>query len=84
MMETILVEGTRTSATVYAPYLDESCRKQIKQVCCHPAFEGSSIRIMPDVHAGMGCVIGFTASFDGVLVVPNLIGVDIGCGVLSA
>lgn len=54
------------------------------QVCHHPAFEGSAIRIMPDVHAGQGCVIGFTATFQGDLVVPNLIGVDIGCGVLSA
>jgi tRNA-splicing ligase RtcB len=43
--------------------------------------EGSKIRIMPDVHAGAGCVIGFTAEMKG-MVIPNLIGVDIGCGML--
>ncbi len=52
--------------------------------CNHPAFEGSRVRIMPDVHAGAGCVIGFTAELKTDKVIPNLIGVDIGCGVLTA
>ena len=43
---------------------------------------GAHIRIMPDVHAGAGCVIGFTAKLTEYIV-PNLIGVDIGCGVLA-
>jgi RNA-splicing ligase RtcB len=47
-----------------------------------PFAEGADVRIMPDVHAGAGCVIGFTAKLTDK-VVPNLIGVDIGCGVLS-
>ena len=44
--------------------------------------KNAHVRIMPDVHAGMGCVIGFTARLTE-FVVPSLIGVDIGCGVLA-
>ncbi|MEG1246964.1 RtcB family protein, partial [Gordonibacter sp.] len=46
-----------------------------------PAFDGCKVRIMPDAHAGAGCVIGFTADLREK-VVPNLVGVDIGCGML--
>ena len=45
------------------------------------AFYGCTIRIMPDVHAGAGCVIGFTGNM-GDKVIPNIVGVDIGCGIL--
>ena len=43
------------------------------------AFKNSKVRIMPDVHAGKGCVIGFTATVDDKII-PNVVGVDIGCG----
>lgn len=42
-------------------------------------FSDKKIRIMPDVHAGAGCVIGFTGNL-GDKVIPNIVGVDIGCG----
>ena len=48
----------------------------------NPAFSDSKIRIMPDVHAGKGCVIGFTADL-GDKVIPNIVGVDVGCGMLA-
>ena len=44
-------------------------------------FSGCKVRIMPDVHAGAGCVIGFTGDL-GDKVIPNIVGVDIGCGML--
>lgn len=46
-------------------------------------MEGAKVRIMPDYHAGKGCVIGTTIALNG-RVVPNLVGVDVGCGVLVA
>ena len=80
----ITINGKYTEARVFTDELEDLARTQIKDVCHHPAFEGSRVRIMPDVHAGAGCVIGFTAELKTVKVIPNLIGVDIGCGVLTA
>lgn len=80
----ITIEGTYTTALVFTDELEDLARTQIKDVCNHPAFEGCRVRIMPDVHAGAGCVIGFTAELKTDKVIPNLIGVDIGCGVLAA
>ena len=54
---------------------------QIQEFCNQEIFSDARIRIMPDVHAGKGCVIGYTANL-GEKVVPNLIGLDIGCGIL--
>jgi RNA-splicing ligase RtcB len=65
---------------VYAEALEATAEAQIQRFLDCPAFEGSTIRIMPDVHAGAGAVIGFTATVTD-RVVPNVIGVDIGCGV---
>ena len=69
------------SADVYTALIEESAEVQIKQLCDQPFTKDCRIAIMPDVHAGAGCVIGFTANL-GDLVIPNLIGVDIGCGML--
>lgn len=63
--------------------VDEVSLKQIEDITSSEAFEGSTIRIMPDVHAGKGSVVGFTAKNPKYLI-PNVIGVDIGCGVLVA
>lgn len=79
-----VIEGTCTTARVFADEVEDLARIQIFHVCNHPAFEGCKIRIMPDVHVGAGCVIGFTAEMKTDKVIPNLIGVDIGCGVLTA
>ena len=67
--------------TIHAELLDQNAREQIELIRHHPAFEGR-IAIMPDAHAGAGCVIGFTGRF-GCGVIPNIVGVDIGCGVAA-
>ena len=61
--------------------IDSETYDQIKLLKEHPAFHGL-IAIMPDAHAGKGCVIGFTGKFKD-LVIPNIVGVDIGCGVYA-
>ncbi len=48
-----------------------------------PAFAGQRLRIMPDVHCGTGCVVGFTGAL-GDKIIPNVLGVDLGCGMLVA
>ena len=55
---------------------------QIYNLLAQPPFRDSKVRIMPDVHIGSGCVVGFTAQM-GDKVIPNVIGVDIGCGMLA-
>lgn len=67
---------------IFANSIDQSAMEQIEKLTSISAFSESKIRIMPDVHAGMGCVIGFTADL-GVKVIPNIVGVDIGCGMYT-
>lgn len=62
--------------------LEESARTQIQALMDNPYVEGSQIRIMPDCHAGKGCVIGFTQTLVNDCVIPSLVGSDIGCGIL--
>lgn len=66
----------------FAKTIDTKSREQVESLASIPAFSNSKIRIMPDVHAGAGCVIGFTADL-GDKVVPNVVGVDIGCGMYA-
>lgn len=68
-----------TDLKVFASNLEQAAIDQIVTLAKQPCFDGAKIRIMPDAHAGAGCVIGFTADL-GEKVVPNLVGVDIGCG----
>ena len=75
----IQVTGKFNTAICYTPHLEEAARQQIQAVCDHEAFSDSRIRIMPDVHAGMGCTIGTTMTITDK-VVPGMVGVDIGCG----
>ena len=67
---------------IFTNNIDEKSLKQIEQLSSLKAFKNSKIRIMPDVHSGKGCVIGFTAKIHK-RVIPNVVGVDIGCGVLT-
>lgn len=60
--------------------LDQKAVNQVYTLLEQEAFSNAKVRIMPDVHAGAGCVIGFTADL-GDKVIPNVVGVDIGCGV---
>ena len=64
---------------IFADYVEDSAMEQLNKIA--KVFPQGHIRIMPDVHAGTGCVIGFTAPLVPDRVIPNLIGVDIGCGV---
>lgn len=66
---------------IHADCLDPIATEQVNQIAHHPALHGL-ISIMPDAHAGAGCVIGFTGKFRQA-VIPNIVGVDIGCGVAS-
>lgn len=74
------IEGAVTKIKVFANQVEETAMAQLYKIASHSAFAGSKIRIMPDVHAGKGAVIGFTATISDK-VCPNLVGVDIGCGV---
>jgi len=73
------IEGKYNIAKVYTDILEEGASSQIKTLCNQEFVKESKIRIMPDVHAGAGCTIGTTMSITDK-VVPNLVGVDIGCG----
>ena len=64
---------------IFAKTIEDSAKKQIDELVSLAPFRDCKIRIMPDVHAGAGCVIGFTADL-GNKVIPNIVGVDIGCG----
>ena len=75
----IEIRGAHNTAICYTDELEEAAREQIQDVCDNRLFAGAKIRIMPDVHAGAGCTIGTTMTLTDK-VVPNLVGVDIGCG----
>lgn len=64
---------------IFTENVEFEALQQINTLVTQPAFEHCKVRIMPDVHAGAGCVIGFTADL-GDKVIPNIVGVDIGCG----
>ncbi len=74
------IKGKYETAVVYNDSVENEAIDQIRFLCDQPISKDSHIRIMPDVHAGAGCVIGYTANLTDYIV-PNLIGVDIGCSV---
>ena len=76
------IKGIYSSAKVFTDIKDEKAVEQIQTLCNQEFTKDAKIRIMPDAHAGVGCVIGFTANL-GELVIPNIVGVDIGCGMLT-
>lgn len=75
----IEIQGKCNSALCFCRELEKAAEGQIRAVCDQEAFSDSKIRIMPDVHAGMGCTIGTTMTITDK-VVPGMVGVDIGCG----
>lgn len=81
-MEALEFTGSQASCKVFATGLEATAEQQIRTFLDCQAFAGCHIRVMPDVHAGAGAVIGFTSPV-GPGVCPNVIGVDIGCGVLA-
>lgn len=75
----MILQGKYNSAKVYASVIEDEATAQIIELLNQPFAENQRIAIMPDVHAGAGCVIGTTMTISDK-VVPNLVGVDIGCG----
>lgn len=67
---------------IFAKTVEQEALNQIEQLSKHPVSDGSKVRIMPDVHAGAGCTIGTTMTVTD-RICPNLVGVDIGCGMLA-
>ncbi|HKM17734.1 MAG TPA: RtcB family protein, partial [Limnochordia bacterium] len=76
------LRGKYNSAKVFTENIDPEAVNQIIELCNQEFVRGSKIRIMPDVHAGAGCVIGTTMTIADKAV-PNLVGVDIGCGMYT-
>ncbi len=76
------IRGKVNTAICYAKLVEEEAIGQILRMCNYAFTEGSRIRIMPDVHAGKGCTIGTTMTIIDKAV-PNIVGVDIGCGMYT-
>ena len=76
------LQGKYTNAVVFTDLVEQEALEQIKLLCDQPIAAGSRVRIMPDVHAGSGCTIGTTMTI-GNKIIPALVGVDIGCGMLT-
>ncbi|MCI9539579.1 MAG: RtcB family protein [Lachnospiraceae bacterium] len=76
------IKGKLNTAICYAKVIEEEAIEQIKRMCDYEFTEGSKVRIMPDVHSGKGCTIGTTMTVTDK-VVPNIVGVDIGCGMYT-
>lgn len=76
------IKGKVNTAICYAKVVEQDAIDQIKRMCDYEFTEGSQIRIMPDVHAGKGCTIGTTMTILDKAV-PNIVGVDIGCGMYT-
>jgi RNA-splicing ligase RtcB len=76
------LQGKHGTAIVYTDTIEQDAISQIVNILNQPMMEGVKVRIMPDVHAGNGIVIGYTATLNDY-VVPNFIGVDIGCGLTA-
>lgn len=75
----LTITGEHNTAIVYADELEKGAIGQLTALCNQPFAAGAKLRVMPDAHAGSGCVIGTTMTITDKIV-PNLVGVDIGCG----
>ena len=76
------IKGKVATAICYASVVEDEAVEQIRRMCDYEITAGSRIRIMPDVHAGKGCTIGTTMTIADKAV-PNVVGVDIGCGMYT-
>ena len=75
----IEIKGKYNEAKIFTDVVDSTSIAQVQELCNQEFTAGSRIRLMPDIHAGAGCTIGTTMTITDT-VVPNLVGVDIGCG----
>ncbi len=78
----IEIKGKITTALCYGTVVEDAAIEQIRRMCDHEFTAGAKVRIMPDVHAGKGCTIGTTMTITDKAV-PNIVGVDIGCGMYT-
>lgn len=78
----LTMKGKYNFAHIMIDDIDETTKEQIQTFLNHPAFANTHIAIMPDCHAGKGAVVGFTMKMNDYII-PNIVGVDIGCGMLS-
>ncbi len=76
------IRGKYNTAISFAKVIEDSAREQIRRMCNYEFTQNSKIRIMPDVHAGKGCTVGTTMTVTDKAV-PNIVGVDIGCGMYT-
>lgn len=81
-MNALEIKGKVNTAICYAKVVEDEAIEQVRRMCDYAMTEGSRIRIMPDVHAGKGCTIGTTMTIVDKAV-PNVVGVDIGCGMYT-
>ena len=81
-MDKLEIRGKVNTAICYARVVEDEAIEQIRKMCDYPMTAGSKIRIMPDVHSGKGCTIGTTMTLIDKAV-PNVVGVDIGCGMYT-
>lgn len=79
----MIIEGKYNTAKIFTEVVDEIAVSQIKTLCDSEIFASSKIRVMPDVHAGASCTIGTTMTITDKII-PNMVGVDIGCGMECA
>ncbi|MGX2947190.1 RtcB family protein [Enterococcus alishanensis] len=77
----MIIRGKYNTAKVFTENVEDTAKLQINEMMNHDFVSGEQIRIMPDVHAGKGSTIGTTMTINNGKVVPNLVGVDIGCGI---
>ena len=75
----IEIKGKYNEAKIFTDTVDEASISQVMLLLNQEFVKESRIRLMPDIHAGMGCTIGTTMTIRDKIV-PNLVGVDIGCG----
>lgn len=78
----LIINGKHNAAIVYTDNIENTAHEQLEAVCDAPYLADCKVRVMPDVHAGKGCTIGTTMTIHGK-VVPNMVGVDIGCGMYT-
>ena len=76
------IQGKYANAIIYTDLVEQEALDQVRAMCDDPLAAGQRIRIMPDVHSGAGCTIGTTMTV-GDRLMPSLVGVDIGCGMLT-
>lgn len=79
----IEIIGKHTSAKIFTDVVDDVSISQVYDLCNLPYMEGRKVRMMSDIHAGAGCTIGTTFDLNTKVVCPNIVGVDISCGMIT-